>query len=318
MLTSAVASGTDTIIRGTLNSTPLTDFSTHYYLTGINTNSRLAEGQTPLGFRTVTTDSNGNADVSVRISLPLPGGQFITALATNAVTNDTSEFSPGVPVTGFLGQPDLRITKSAPERASCGGSITYTITVTNAGTAAAFGVNVIDPLPVCLEKEVELTTSQGSAFIQRDFFNSDTGVKTVFASLRGLGPGASATITIKGTLTKDCGETISNKAFTNEAVSSMSVVTMVDCVKITRFIVNGKDVFVQGTGFKKGDIIEINGEERKTKFIDENTLKVKKGKTSLLDCDRANPGRMNVLTLRRPDASGGAPILDTQAFATCP
>jgi hypothetical protein len=76
-------------------------------------------------------------------------------------------------------------------------------------------------------------------------------------------------------------------------------------------------VFVQGTGFRKGDIIEINREERKTKFIDENTLKVKKGKKSLLDCDPDNPDRKNVVTLRRPGALG-APILDTEAFATCP
>jgi hypothetical protein len=80
----------------------------------------------------------------------------------------------------------------------------------------------------------------------------------------------------------------------------------------------GKHVFVSGSGFQRGDQIDINGQlVVKTKFVDSNTLNAKKGKKLLLPCDPANPGRTNVIRLIR-NSNPGQPIQDTAAFATCP
>lgn len=318
VVTSADASATSTIIRATLNSTPNTTFTVQYYIDGPG-------GKLPLGSRSVTTDGNGNANADVTFPTPLQGGRFITTLATNTNTGDTSEFSPGAPITG-TGQPDLEVTKTAPATINCGDQITYTITARNIGTAASPSVGVIDKLPLCLPSstgdQVQVTTSQGFTLPIISVNNSIA----IVAGLVAPGAAVTITITIETTFLRDCEGSISNEVTvfadgdSNQANDKASAQTLVvtPCPKITRFVVNGKNVFVQGAGFKKGDIIEINGEQQKAKFVDENTLKVKKGKKSLFDCDSTNPGRMNVFTLRRPDAFGGAPVIDTQAFATCP
>jgi hypothetical protein len=87
---------------------------------------------------------------------------------------------------------------------------------------------------------------------------------------------------------------------------------------ITGISVQGKHVTVNGIGFQKGDMIEINGLfAKKTKFIDVDELFAKKGNRLLLPCDQANPGRTNAIRLIR-SRNPGSPVLDTQAFATCP
>ncbi|MCI0488640.1 MAG: carboxypeptidase regulatory-like domain-containing protein [Blastocatellia bacterium] len=317
-LTSATASDTETRIRGGLFSRPNTDFLIQYYVSAEGDSSGHGEGQTPLGSRRVTTNGSGFADVSAFLPFMLPGGQIITALATNLTTNDTSEFSPGVQITGD-GQPELELTKTGPENAVCDTDITYTITVRNTGTAAAVGVRVIDDLPKCIGDEVEVTTSQGFSYpASVDTF----GVVTILGR---MDPGATATITVKARLTKDCFGAVKSSAEViaegdaNASNNRDDVSTNVECVKITDISVQGKHVIVSGIGFEKGDTIEVNGEDpKKTKFLNSGTLVAKKGTRLLLGCDPANPGRTDVINLRRRRPDGNDAILDTQAFATCP
>lgn len=87
MLTSsAIADGVVTT-KGTLNSTPNSEFILQFFA---DSRSITAPGQTYLGSTTVTTDSNGDASFVARFPIS-DGNVFINATATSA-TGDTSQF----------------------------------------------------------------------------------------------------------------------------------------------------------------------------------------------------------------------------------
>ena len=65
-----------------------------FFTNSVPDSTGYGEGETFLGFETVTTDALGNATFSFTPSVPLAYGQFITATATDTLHNNTSEFSP--------------------------------------------------------------------------------------------------------------------------------------------------------------------------------------------------------------------------------
>jgi uncharacterized repeat protein (TIGR01451 family) len=311
-ISSATASSAETLIQGSLSSTPNQQFLVQIYYRFPS-----GPGGAPLGGFTLMTNPAGSAAFNVRVPAPLAGGASISAQATNITTNNTSGFSAPVTVEGPSARPDLELTKTGPETASCNDEITYTITVRNAGQAAAVGASVVEALPDCLELvDPGITSSQG--------FTSPTGLGAQITRLVRIDPGGTATITIKARLGRDCAQTIRNTATAfapgdmNDSNDVAMVETSVACAKITGISERGKHVVVSGIGFQKGDQIEINGVfAKKTKFIDIDELLGKKGKKQLLPCDPANPGRMNVIRVFRPSSSF-QPVQDTRAFATCP
>lgn len=95
ILSSAVCTGGSTVIQGSLNSTPDRDFVIDFYSNAVPDPSNYGEGEDWIGSTTVHT-SSGSGSVSFNITLPsvtVPGGYYITATATDDVTDDTSEFS---------------------------------------------------------------------------------------------------------------------------------------------------------------------------------------------------------------------------------
>jgi hypothetical protein len=130
ILNAATGSSTDTLITGTfsagtLNSQPFepnTTFIFDFYANPSPDPTGYGQGQTYLGFATVTTDANGylasspdgsavinnpdtaNATFTADLTVGNLSGQWISATATDqpvtigASTNGTSEFSPDVPV----------------------------------------------------------------------------------------------------------------------------------------------------------------------------------------------------------------------------
>lgn len=92
VLTRAGADGTQTIVEGTLNSTPSTGyFEIQFYSSPACDASGYGEGETYLGSTLVQTDANG--DASFTATLPaVATGSVITATATDPSGN-TSEFS---------------------------------------------------------------------------------------------------------------------------------------------------------------------------------------------------------------------------------
>jgi hypothetical protein len=91
VLTSVQTSGGNTIIQGTLNSTPNTTFRIEGFLNDDCDPSGFGEGQIFIGSLTVTTDNNCNASFTATLPGTI-GCRSLTATATDPVGN-TSEFS---------------------------------------------------------------------------------------------------------------------------------------------------------------------------------------------------------------------------------
>jgi hypothetical protein len=97
LLTSAVLSGGNVTVRGTLNSTPNSSFSILVFSNSECDPSGNGEGENSFGIASgITTDANGNASFTVQ-GPPLPLGSFLTASAIKLVGGvgfESSEFSP--------------------------------------------------------------------------------------------------------------------------------------------------------------------------------------------------------------------------------
>lgn len=85
-----IAAGTS--ISGTLNSKPNTTYRLEFFANASCDASGNGEGQTYLGFASVTTNGSGDAAFTANVTAIVSAGQFITATAT-APDNSTSEFS---------------------------------------------------------------------------------------------------------------------------------------------------------------------------------------------------------------------------------
>ncbi len=96
-ITTALSSGTQTIVAGTLASTAQGTFRVEFFASPTADPSGYGEGQTFLGFVTVATDNSGSANFVARFNTVVPAGQFISATATDGSGN-TSEFGPSVQV----------------------------------------------------------------------------------------------------------------------------------------------------------------------------------------------------------------------------
>ncbi len=88
-----------TTISGTLNSTGSRQFIVDFYSNspGATNTTGFGDGQTWLGYVTLSTDGGGNASFSATFTNAAPIDQFITATATDP-NNNTSEFSHWVTV----------------------------------------------------------------------------------------------------------------------------------------------------------------------------------------------------------------------------
>jgi PKD domain/RTX calcium-binding nonapeptide repeat (4 copies) len=90
VITSAELGSGQVTISGTVNSTPSTVFRLEFFASEVVDPSGFGEGQTFLGFTTVTTDAAG--DSTFDVAFPQNGGTVISATATDPAGN-TSEFS---------------------------------------------------------------------------------------------------------------------------------------------------------------------------------------------------------------------------------
>jgi hypothetical protein len=92
----SVASRWDsTAISGILNSNPNRAFRIQFFSNSVPDPSDYGEGETWIDSVTVTTDNDGNAQLAVAVSPPVPPGYWVTATATDP-NNNTSEFSRAV------------------------------------------------------------------------------------------------------------------------------------------------------------------------------------------------------------------------------
>jgi hypothetical protein len=101
VLTSASSSGSGTTVSGTLQSVASTTFRVEFFANAAMDPSGYGQGQTYLGFATVSTDASGHASFTATFSTVVPRGYFISATATDPAGN-TSQFSKDLVVGSFL------------------------------------------------------------------------------------------------------------------------------------------------------------------------------------------------------------------------
>jgi CSLREA domain-containing protein len=97
VLTSALFDTQGTIVEGMLTGAPFTRYALDFFANDAVSPSGFGTGQTVLESITFRTDAAGSAQFRIRLELPVPVGQWITATATDLAGN-TSQFSRAVPV----------------------------------------------------------------------------------------------------------------------------------------------------------------------------------------------------------------------------
>jgi titin len=115
VLTAVSYDGTNTVISGTLTSTPSNSFMLEFFANPTCNPSSFGEGQAYLGSWPVMTDPTGTVAFTATIASADTTGMFISATATNTSTNDTSQFAacivvptaslPGAPPPGLVPTP---------------------------------------------------------------------------------------------------------------------------------------------------------------------------------------------------------------------
>lgn len=123
VLTEAVTSPCQILVRGSLNSTPATTFDVEVFGSVAQDPSGHGEGETRLGTFPVTTDAQGDATFAQEFPFASPAGAIVTATAT-ASGGGTSEFSQAIAIAlptpsaplGFYALPPCRVldTRGAP------------------------------------------------------------------------------------------------------------------------------------------------------------------------------------------------------------
>ncbi|MDL1893407.1 hypothetical protein FBQ87_11045, partial [Sphingobacteriales bacterium CHB3] len=83
------------LVRGSINSWPHNLVTIEVFRNGVVDPTGFGEGETFIGSLTLRTDANGNAIFSLPSLVPLSGGQFLSATATDSAGN-TSEFSGNI------------------------------------------------------------------------------------------------------------------------------------------------------------------------------------------------------------------------------
>lgn len=129
----AVTTGTQTTIKGTLDSTANSDFIVEFFSNDVCDLSGNGEGQTFLGSTTVTTDGSGHADLNVTLNVATTPGQELTSTATNIV-GDTSEFSQCFAISAATPTPTNTPTNTGTATNTPTNTATRTVTPTRTPT----------------------------------------------------------------------------------------------------------------------------------------------------------------------------------------
>ena len=127
VITSVNRSGGGTTIQGTLDSTPNTMFRIEFFSNSTCDPSGLSEGQTYIGFRTVTTGDGCSVSFTATLPVTVPTGHVITATVIDPAGN-TSEFAPCLPIVTPCSYSISPTTQSFPQT---GGEGNVSLTTTS-------------------------------------------------------------------------------------------------------------------------------------------------------------------------------------------
>ncbi len=198
VVTSATTTGAATTITASLNSTPGTSFRIDFFACpGCNAGppNDYGEGQTFLGSTTVTTDVFGNVGFGYVSSIPVPGGQYVTATATRMIGEmpaETSEFSQCRQATGTADTAPPSVSIPAPT----GGSLVSGTVDFAADADDNTGIAVVE---LFIDDNPVATVSEHPYSWQWDTTSSSQGdhvLKAVATDLAGLTAQATRTVTV--------------------------------------------------------------------------------------------------------------------------
>ena len=146
--------------------------------------------------------------VMVKVATGAPAGIITnTATVSNSVTDPNPANNSASATTSVVQAAQLTIEKRGPATIAAGETISYGLTVTNAGGAAASSVSMRDPLPANTSF-VSTAQNSGPAFTCTSPAAGSTG--TISCSIASLAAGASATFTVVVRVDANASGTISN------------------------------------------------------------------------------------------------------------
>ncbi len=155
LLDSAISSGVNTVVAGTLNSLPVESFLLQFFSNETVDPSGFGEGRTFLGGTQVVTDTDGDASFAFEFEGAISVGTFVTATATLVREQsfvETSEFSAAIPVSAVgpvllaTKEGRLAVDEDGDGLADPGDVIGYTIRLENEGDFDANDVEVEDEI----------------------------------------------------------------------------------------------------------------------------------------------------------------------------
>jgi hypothetical protein len=192
ILTSGSASSAGTSISGTLTSGASTTFRLEFFANQGLDPSGNAEGQTYLGFATVTTDGSGNATFTAANLAAIPAGEgYVTATATNQSTGDTSQFS------NYLAVPTSTVLTSSANPSFFGQPVTLTATVSANFSGFGTPVGSVDFVDTTTNTDLgSVALAGGKAMLTTSALNSGPQIITATYAGNTTFLGSSVTLTL--------------------------------------------------------------------------------------------------------------------------
>jgi titin len=143
---------TSTVIVGNLNSAKSRTYRIDFFASPVCGGTGYGEGKTHIASITRTTSGTGFVQFTNTVPFAVPTNHYISAIATEIPSGNSSEFSACVRVIG--GGPinaDLKITKVVSTNVvALGSNVTYHVIVQNLGPSTAYDVRVSEALPPTL------------------------------------------------------------------------------------------------------------------------------------------------------------------------
>ncbi len=193
VLTSAAAGISDVTIAGTLNSTPSTTFRVEFFANAVGDPTGHGQGQTYLGFASLTTDGTGNTSFSTDLPVSLPSGQWVISSTSTDPAGNTSEFSGNV--TAVMSQVPPSVNTSPTDATACAGD-SVTFTAAAAGTPTPTVQWQVSTDGGASFSDIPGATSSALTFAADPSQNSDL-YQAVFTNAAGAATTSPAQLTVK-------------------------------------------------------------------------------------------------------------------------
>ncbi|MGO4288185.1 DUF7927 domain-containing protein [Chitinophaga sp. RAB17] len=200
------------------------------------------------GTAVIKSGATGNVN-KVEVTADMNAGSTIRIIITGTILPATSNpirniaqvipIEPNIPpvtsnevITTVAQQSALSITKSGPDTASAGTSITYIIKAVNNGPSNAYNVVITDVVPASVQGVIWTVVANGNASVSGT--QGGTGNNISFTGDIGAGGNNNITITVKGIIDPAFSGQINNKAVVTPAPGTGTADSAVKITTVNR------------------------------------------------------------------------------------